>query len=73
MSHRRVRGGYKMRVSNKVLVELDFLLLVAEYIENLKEEHELRPIEQQIYRYCENKIRRIDARIEYAKKHGIEG
>lgn len=62
-----------MRVCDKVLVDIDFLLLVAEYIDNLQDEHELRPIEQMIYRYCKDKIHRIDARIDYAKKHGLEG
>lgn len=62
-----------MRVCDKVLVDIDFLLLVAEYIDNLQDEHELRPIEQNIYQYCKDKIRRIDARIDYAKQHGLEG
>lgn len=62
-----------MRVCDKVLVDIDFLLLVAEYIDNLQDEHELRPIEQDIYQYCKDKIRRITARIDYAAKHGLEG
>jgi hypothetical protein len=61
-----------VRICNKVLVDTDFLLLVAEYIDNVKDEHELRPIERDIYQYCKEKIRRINARIDYAKQHGIE-